>query len=107
MPNQNVRKVHGWYSPHMDSRWGTDRWKTVDGKEVHTTCITYSPDDNGGTKWTDIVCVGEVVEFLGKGHPSSEPELFEDLPEDGWLDLDEEITEPLMKINCPPVTGIN
>ena len=67
------KKMYGWYSQNMCNNMNSIVvYKHVDGKEVNCTVISRSPTKHN-TLWTDIVCLGEITNYLrttdGNGNP--------------------------------------
>lgn len=59
-------KLYGWYSKQAMRFQKGSFYSRPDGSEVLITCVTRDPN-NHGTGWTDIQCIGEVVDWIRKG----------------------------------------
>ena len=62
--NAPEKKTYGWYSENM--RAASDKlvvYRHVDGREVNCTIVSQSPTEHN-TMWTDIVCHGEVTNYI-------------------------------------------
>ena len=57
-------KQYGWFSPTAQLRSDIIvTYDTLDKGPVMVSSITKSPTDSG-TTWKDIICVGEVTNFI-------------------------------------------
>jgi len=59
----------GWFSPGQSLFGGTCLWTTSSGQLVCCSMVTEHDATRGdathGTRWTDMVCMGEVFEYMG------------------------------------------
>jgi len=65
-----MSKTYGWYSQGMIENCGGFLHKTPDGGIVEVAMVHTSATDHE-TGWDDMICVGEVGEFVGRADPKT------------------------------------
>ena len=58
-----------WLSCKQSAYTGTCFYRRADGTEVKVTMVTR--DNEHGTMWDDIVCLGEVTDYVRAGAPGA------------------------------------
>mgnify|MGYP003384003543 CR=1 FL=1 len=66
---------YGWYSPRSHYLHGTVLYRTPAGTDVHVTSVNNS-DTEHGSNWADIVCVGQITEYVSSGDEGKWPLLY-------------------------------
>ncbi len=93
---------YGWFSAKAASSFGANVYRRPDGSEVIITVVCDSNTDSG-CKWDDIICVGEVTDWIRRASSAAITHL--PLHRSFWSSSSSKkpmaLKEPKYKADCP------